>query len=55
VRDVSWHPYNMELFSSSWDFTVLRWTGVESEEKETNTQEKEEDKGIKKMKFREVL
>jgi len=29
VRDVSWHPYNQEIISSSWDFTVKKWTGVE--------------------------
>ncbi|KAG1678944.1 DDB1- and CUL4-associated factor 11 [Nymphon striatum] len=26
VRDVSWHPYNMELMSSSWDGTVVKWS-----------------------------
>ncbi|XP_076470711.1 DDB1- and CUL4-associated factor 11-like [Babylonia areolata] len=25
VRDVSWHPYNNTLFSSSWDGTVGKW------------------------------
>eukprot|EP00092_Neocalanus_flemingeri_P036301 GFUD01039523.1.p1 GENE.GFUD01039523.1~~GFUD01039523.1.p1 ORF type:complete len:551 (+),score=151.78 GFUD01039523.1:103-1755(+) len=34
VRDVSWHPYSAELFSSSWDFSVNRWTGVESPDRE---------------------
>ena len=28
VRDVSWHPFSAELFSSSWDFSVTRWSGV---------------------------
>jgi len=30
VRDVSWHPYRQEIISSSWDFSVLRWDGVEA-------------------------
>ena len=34
VRDVSWHPYNLELVSSSWDFTVNKWEGVETSDKE---------------------
>jgi len=29
VRDVSWHPYQPEIFSSSWDFSVTKWDGVE--------------------------
>ena len=28
VRDVSWHPYNPEILSSSWDFTVRRWVSA---------------------------
>ena len=27
VRDVSWHPFNQEIISSSWDFTVRKWSG----------------------------
>ena len=30
MRDVSWHPFSAELFSSSWDFSVTRWSGVEA-------------------------
>ena len=26
VRDVSWHPNNLDLISSSWDGSVVRWT-----------------------------
>ena len=26
---MSWHPFNAELFSSSWDFSVTKWDGVE--------------------------
>ena len=26
VRDVSWHPSNLDLVSSSWDGSVVRWT-----------------------------
>ena len=44
MRDVSWHPYNQEIISSSWDFTVRRWTGVEKveeeEEREARLQQK---------------
>jgi len=29
VRDVSWHPHSQEIISSSWDFSVKRWSGVE--------------------------
>jgi len=34
VRDVSWSPYGRELFSSSWDFSVIKWDGVETPDKE---------------------
>ena len=34
MRDVSWHPYNQEIISSSWDFTVRKWTGVEKVEED---------------------
>ena len=26
VRDVSWHPTNLHLVSSSWDGSVVKWT-----------------------------
>ena len=26
VRDVSWHPTNLDLVSSSWDGSVVKWT-----------------------------
>ena len=26
VRDVSWHPNNLDLISSSWDCSVVKWT-----------------------------
>jgi len=29
VRDVSWHPSSQEIVSSSWDFNVVRWSGIE--------------------------
>lgn len=29
VRDVSWHPFQPEIISSSWDFTLARWTYCE--------------------------
>ena len=34
MRDVSWHPHSQEIISSSWDFTVRRWTGVEKVEEQ---------------------
>lgn len=34
VRDVSWHPFNTELYSSSWDFSVTRWDNVGSSDVE---------------------
>jgi len=45
VRDVSWHPYRQEIISSSWDFSVLRWDGVEApvEVDEAKADEEEED------------
>jgi len=40
VRDVSWHPYNPEIISSSWDTSIMKWEhkdGTEDEEeKEMN-------------------
>lgn len=39
VRDVSWHPYQPEILSSSWDFTVAKWTYSEDQEEEENTSE----------------
>ena len=41
MRDVSWHPFSAELFSSSWDFSVTRWNGVEAPDVE------EEGDGVK--------
>ena len=26
MRDVSWHPTNLDLVSSSWDGSVVKWT-----------------------------
>jgi len=34
VRDVSWHPHCQEIISSSWDFSVKRWSGVEKVEED---------------------
>ena len=47
VRDVSWHPYRQEIISSSWDFSVLRWDGVEApvEKDEVKGGEEEEEEG----------
>ena len=47
VRDVSWHPFRQEIISSSWDFSVLRWDGVEApvEEEEALGGEGEEGTG----------
>ena len=47
VRDVSWHPFRQEIISSSWDFSVLRWDGVEApvEEEEALGGEEEEGTG----------
>ena len=47
VRDVSWHPFRQEIISSSWDFSVLRWDGVEApvEEEEALGEEEEEGTG----------
>jgi len=44
VRDVSWHPYSPELFSSSWDFSVTKWEGVEEPDREEDEEEEERDK-----------
>jgi hypothetical protein len=41
VRDVSWHPFSAELCSSSWDFSVTKWSGVEAPDVE------EEGDGVK--------
>ena len=42
VRDVSWHPYNQEILSSSWDYTVRRWVrGETAGEKNSRSGEKE--------------
>lgn len=38
VRDVSWHPYNQEILSSSWDFTVRRWVTPAETSDDRNTQ-----------------
>ena len=60
MRDVSWHPYNQEIISSSWDFTVRRWTGVEKveeeEEREARLQQKlgSQDGDIRKEKKRKI-
>jgi len=44
VRDVSWHPHSQEIISSSWDFSVKRWSGVEKvvedDERESRLKEK---------------
>jgi len=49
VRDVSWHPYRPEIISSSWDFSVLRWDGVEApveeDEVKGGQEEEEEEEG----------
>ena len=43
VRDVSWHPYNQEILSSSWDYTVRRWVRGEAPgEKNSRSGEKQE-------------
>jgi len=44
VRDVSWHPYNQEICSSSWDYTVNRWEGVDAGEEEEEQMQEEENK-----------
>merc|ERR1719431_719154 len=49
VRDVSWHPYLPELFSSSWDFSVTKWDGVEGPDDQDEAETKEADHGKKKM------
>eukprot|EP00090_Calanus_glacialis_P045668 TRINITY_DN863_c0_g1_i4.p1 TRINITY_DN863_c0_g1~~TRINITY_DN863_c0_g1_i4.p1 ORF type:complete len:527 (-),score=158.04 TRINITY_DN863_c0_g1_i4:73-1653(-) len=45
VRDVSWHPFSAELFSSSWDFSVTRWSGVEAPDEEGDGEKMEVEKG----------
>ena len=45
VRDVSWHPDNLQLVSSSWDGSVVGWTCrdwdcVEEEEVEEHGRKK---------------
>ena len=46
VRDVSWHPYNPEILSSSWDFTVRRWTASDSSsERSSRASDKQEEMG----------
>jgi len=43
VRDVSWHPYENIIMSTSWDSTVARWTykhdEEENEDEESNAKE----------------
>merc|ERR1719228_62780 len=51
VRDVSWHPYRQEIISSSWDFSVLRWDGVEAPVEEDEAKGgKEEEEGREERK-----
>ena len=49
MRDVSWHPFNQEILSSSWDFTVKKWSGVEKVleegERSSRLKVKEKDEG----------
>ena len=52
VRDVSWHPFSAELFSSSWDFSVTRWSGVEEEGDDENMEvEKGKRRKVDKQNF----
>jgi len=51
VRDVSWHPYNMEICSSSWDYTVTRWEGVDNEDEDDELREKSSKKVKKRRKM----
>jgi len=55
VRDVSWHPHREEIISSSWDFSVIRWEGVEAskedDEKIVTEDEKEDETKNKKRKL----
>ncbi|XP_023239273.1 DDB1- and CUL4-associated factor 11-like [Centruroides sculpturatus] len=36
VRDVSWHPYNQEIISSSWDGSIGRWIYVGKVDSDTD-------------------
>lgn len=44
VRDVSWHPYQPEILSSSWDYTLNRWEYSEPSLEEEKTMAEEENK-----------
>ena len=48
VRDVSWHPYSLELVSSSWDFTVNKWEGVDTADAEEGEEEGEAVDNVRK-------
>ncbi|CAG2120396.1 unnamed protein product [Medioppia subpectinata] len=37
VRDVSFHPYDMTLMSSSWDGTIIKWFYADDNDSETDT------------------
>ena len=51
VRDVSWHPYENKIVSTSWDGTLCLWDYAreeEEEEEEDEAEKMEEDGQAKK-------
>ena len=45
VRDVSWHPYENKIVSTSWDGTLCLWDYAREEEEEEDEAEKMEEDG----------
>ncbi|XP_011264548.1 DDB1- and CUL4-associated factor 11 isoform X2 [Camponotus floridanus] len=42
VRDVSWHPYNHNIYTSSWDGKIVKWSDRDETNINMNNQEDEE-------------
>ena len=49
VRDVSWHPYENKIVSTSWDGTLCLWDYARDEEEEEGETKKAEDTQGKKQ------
>ena len=43
VRDVSWHPFENKIVSTSWDGTLCLWDYARDEEEEDEEAEREEE------------
>eukprot|EP00111_Clytia_hemisphaerica_P016018 TCONS_00047376-protein len=52
VRDVSWHPYQNTIMSSSWDFSIGRWDFHRTDVQEQKDNDDEESTTLPKSKRR---